>query len=38
MRQMYDPFIKVARAHHSCPCCDRPFSSNEEDEFVKKVA
>ncbi|KAK4483342.1 hypothetical protein RD792_010528 [Penstemon davidsonii] len=36
MRQMFDPFERVARAHHICPCCDRPFSANEEDEFVKK--
>ncbi|EYU31506.1 hypothetical protein ABFS82_07G071500 [Erythranthe guttata] len=36
MRQMFDPFERVARAHHICPCCERPFSSNEEDEFVKK--
>ncbi|KAJ3675731.1 hypothetical protein LUZ60_004773 [Juncus effusus] len=36
MRQMFDPFERVARAHHICPCCERPFSPNEEDEFVKK--
>ncbi|KAK6161696.1 hypothetical protein DH2020_005077 [Rehmannia glutinosa] len=36
MRRMFDPFERVARAHHICPCCDRPFSANEEDEFVKK--
>lgn len=36
MRQMFDPFEKVARAHHICPCCERPFSPEEEDEFVKK--
>ncbi|KAG8369606.1 hypothetical protein BUALT_Bualt14G0031100 [Buddleja alternifolia] len=36
MRQMFDPFERVARAHHICPCCERPFSANEEDEFVKK--
>ncbi|GFQ04279.1 DNA repair protein rad50 [Phtheirospermum japonicum] len=36
MRRMFDPFEKVARAHHMCPCCDRAFSANEEDEFVKK--
>ncbi|KAL2530181.1 DNA repair protein RAD50 [Forsythia ovata] len=36
MRQMFDPFEKVARAHHICPCCERPFSAEEEDEFVKK--
>ncbi|XP_020111752.1 DNA repair protein RAD50 [Ananas comosus] len=36
MRQMFDPFERVARAHHICPCCERPFSPNEEDEFVQK--
>ncbi|KAJ8774337.1 hypothetical protein K2173_011586 [Erythroxylum novogranatense] len=36
MRQMFDPFERVARAHHICPCCERPFSTAEEDEFVKK--
>ncbi|KAK3020639.1 hypothetical protein RJ639_046423 [Escallonia herrerae] len=36
MRQMFDPFERVARAHHICPCCERPFSYEEEDEFVKK--
>ncbi|EPS72319.1 hypothetical protein M569_02430, partial [Genlisea aurea] len=36
MRQMFDPFERVARAHHICPCCERPFSATEEDEFVKK--
>ncbi|CAK9149109.1 unnamed protein product [Ilex paraguariensis] len=36
MRQMFDPFERVARAHHICPCCERPFSAQEEDEFVKK--
>lgn len=38
MRQMFDPFERVARAHHICPCCERPFSPYEEDEFVKKVS
>ncbi|RRT85869.1 hypothetical protein BHM03_00008484 [Ensete ventricosum] len=37
MRQMFDPFERVARAHHICPCCERPFSPEEEDEFVKKL-
>lgn len=37
MRQMFDPFERVARAHHVCPCCERPFSAEEEDDFVKKV-
>lgn len=36
MRQMFDPFERVARAHHFCPCCERPFSAEEEDDFVKK--
>ncbi|KAJ8447254.1 hypothetical protein Cgig2_030485 [Carnegiea gigantea] len=36
MRQMFDPFERVARAHHICPCCERPFSAEEEDEFVRK--
>ncbi|ONI28862.1 hypothetical protein PRUPE_1G165000 [Prunus persica] len=36
MRQMFDPFERVARANHICPCCERPFSLKEEDEFVKK--
>jgi len=34
---MFDPFERVARAHHVCPCCERPFSPEEEDNFVKKV-
>ena len=34
---MFDPFERVARAHHICPCCERPFSAEEEDEFVRKV-
>lgn len=36
MRQMYEPFEKVARQHHKCPCCDRAFTPDEEDLFVKK--
>ncbi|CAH2059850.1 unnamed protein product [Thlaspi arvense] len=36
MRQMFEPFEKVAREHHICPCCDRSFSTEEEDNFVKK--
>ncbi|KAG0456080.1 hypothetical protein HPP92_023868 [Vanilla planifolia] len=36
MRQMFDPFERVARAHHICPCCERPFTPDEEDEFVRK--
>lgn len=34
---MYDPFEKVAREHHMCPCCERAFTPDEEDRFVKKV-
>ncbi|KAK7840962.1 dna repair protein rad50 [Quercus suber] len=34
---MFDPFERVARAHHVCPCCECPLSQEEEDEFVKKV-
>ena len=34
---MFDPFQRVARAHHVCPCCECPLSEEEEDEFVKKV-
>ncbi|XP_042055283.1 DNA repair protein RAD50-like isoform X3 [Salvia splendens] len=37
MGRMFDPFEKIASAHHYCPCCERPFSSNEEDAFIKKV-
>ncbi|XP_045089469.2 DNA repair protein RAD50-like [Aegilops tauschii subsp. strangulata] len=37
MRQMYEPFEKVARQQHKCPCCDRAFTPDEEDLFVKKV-
>lgn len=37
MRQMFDPFERVARAHHICPCCERSFSPEEEEDFVKKV-
>lgn len=36
MRQMFDPFERVARSFHICPCCERPFSPEEEDEFVEK--
>ncbi|XP_058759511.1 DNA repair protein RAD50 [Vicia villosa] len=36
MRQMFDPFERVARAHHFCPCCERSFSAEEEDSFVMK--
>ncbi|KAM7261440.1 hypothetical protein ACFE04_008807 [Oxalis oulophora] len=36
MRLMFDPFERMARAHHFCPCCERPFSPEEEDAFVKK--
>lgn len=36
MRQMFYPFEYTARTHHICPCCERPFSAEEEDEFIKK--
>lgn len=36
MRQMFDPFERVARSFHICPCCERPFSPDEEDDFVEK--
>ncbi|XP_021745929.1 LOW QUALITY PROTEIN: DNA repair protein RAD50-like [Chenopodium quinoa] len=36
MRKMFVPFEFTARNHHICPCCARPFSAEEEDEFVKK--
>ncbi|XP_042050778.1 DNA repair protein RAD50-like isoform X3 [Salvia splendens] len=37
MGRMFEPFEKIASTHHYCPCCERPFSSNEEDAFIKKV-
>ncbi|ESQ51785.1 hypothetical protein EUTSA_v10016151mg [Eutrema salsugineum] len=36
LRQMFEPFEKIAREHHFCPCCERSFSTDEEDNFVKK--
>ncbi|KAF8686169.1 hypothetical protein HU200_043642 [Digitaria exilis] len=36
MRQMFVPFEEVARDRHVCPCCERAFTPDEEDEFVKK--
>ncbi|CAM8905564.1 unnamed protein product [Rhodiola kirilowii] len=36
MRKMFEPFEQVARARHICPCCERPFSTEEEDNFVRK--
>ncbi|CAL5058159.1 unnamed protein product [Urochloa decumbens] len=36
MREMFVPFEQVARSRHVCPCCDRAFTPDEEDEFVKK--
>ncbi|CAG7880445.1 unnamed protein product [Brassica rapa] len=36
LRQMFEPFEQVAREHHFCPCCERTFSAQEEDNFVKK--
>lgn len=37
LRRMFEPFERVARANHVCPCCERPFTAEEEDEFVKKA-
>lgn len=34
---MYEPFENLARELHMCPCCQRAFTPDEEDEFVKKV-
>ncbi|KMT14828.1 hypothetical protein BVRB_3g065520 isoform B [Beta vulgaris subsp. vulgaris] len=36
MRQMFEPFLQIARSEHICPVCERPFSAEEEDEFVQK--
>ncbi|KAL8136932.1 hypothetical protein V2J09_002933 [Rumex salicifolius] len=36
LSEMFDPFEKLARENHNCPCCDRPFSAEEEDAFVQK--
>lgn len=36
MRRMFEPFERVARANHVCPCCERPFTPEEEDDFVRK--
>lgn len=36
MRQMFVPFEHVAREKHMCPCCERAFTPEEEDIFVKK--
>ncbi|MED6119967.1 DNA repair protein rad50 [Stylosanthes scabra] len=31
-----DYYEKEARTKHACPCCDRRFAAEEEDEFVNK--
>lgn len=36
MRQMFEPFEKRARQEHSCPCCERSFTADEEASFIKK--
>ncbi|XP_062223293.1 DNA repair protein RAD50 [Phragmites australis] len=36
MRQMFVPFEQVARERHICPCCERAFTPDEEDQFIKK--
>lgn len=35
--KMFDPFERVERAQHVCPCCERSYSSEEDDNFVKKL-
>ena len=37
MREMLAAFEHLARKNHVCPCCERAFTPDEEDEFVKKV-
>lgn len=37
MKSIYDPFASEARRNHACPCCERDFNPEEEDDFVKKV-
>ncbi|VFQ75595.1 unnamed protein product [Cuscuta campestris] len=36
MQSMFGSFENYARNHHICPCCERLFSAEEEDDFVKK--
>ncbi|EFH55616.1 hypothetical protein ARALYDRAFT_344958 [Arabidopsis lyrata subsp. lyrata] len=36
MRKMFEPFEDLARQHHYCPCCERSFTTDEENSFVKK--
>ncbi|KAL6899887.1 hypothetical protein ACP4OV_006545 [Aristida adscensionis] len=36
MRHMFDPFERVAREYHKCPCCERAFTPDEEDQFIRK--
>lgn len=38
MKKMFDPFERIARSKHYCPCCKRGFNPEEEDDFVKKVS
>lgn len=38
MKEMYDPFVNIARNFHHCPCCERDFSPEEEDSFIQKVS
>ncbi|CAH9120879.1 unnamed protein product [Cuscuta epithymum] len=36
MQFLIVPYENFARDNHICPCCERPFSSEEEDEFIIK--
>ncbi|KAL6634294.1 hypothetical protein ACP70R_026965 [Stipagrostis hirtigluma subsp. patula] len=36
MREMYEPFERMARQYHRCPCCERAFTPDEEDQFIRK--
>lgn len=33
----FTPFETMARSRHVCPSCERRFTPQEEDEFIKKV-
>ena len=37
MKNMFDPFASYAKKAHACPCCERGFSPEEEEDFVRKV-
>ncbi|MED6186718.1 DNA repair protein rad50 [Stylosanthes scabra] len=36
IQNTFDIYEREARTKHACPCCDRPFAAEEEDEFVNK--